>query len=64
MDCKKWMVKMVGTVTIYCPKCGNLYELFYNAGIPVWGCQRCRDKQILVWSDRKISTDEKREAIS
>ena len=48
---------------IYCPKCGNLYELFYNAGIPVWGCQRCRDKQILVWSDRTILTDAQKEKV-
>ena len=36
----------------YCPKCGELYKMFYNAGAPVWGCQKCRDNQILIWSDK------------
>ena len=49
-------------MTMYCPKCGELCEMFYNAGIPVWGCKKCRDKQVLIWSDRTGPTDEQREA--
>lgn len=34
-----------------CPKCGRPFEMFYNAGLPVWGCVDCRRRQKLEYSD-------------
>ena len=28
-------------MNVICPRCGNSCAVFYNAGIPVWGCMRC-----------------------
>lgn len=43
------------TIQIYtCPKCGRVYEFFYNAGQPCFGCVHCfRNTQLtqLTYSD-------------
>lgn len=35
----------------FCPTCGGITSVIYNAGMPVWACERCRSNTRIIYSN-------------